>query len=238
MAGLTKSLRNDSMNGEFKILRWNNIHAILFSFLFIQYTIFPVRYPLIVAGGFSFLFYWLINYNALKTFRPFAGYANRITLLRLILIIVSGIWYNELSDIIIFILGSGIFCLDGLDGFIARRLKQTSEFGAYFDMETDAFFVCIFSIILYEKGLAGYWIIIPGFMRYLYGLVILLTGKKSNEKIRSRYGPLIAGLFFCALLSPFLLSVKYYGPVLIIASGLLMLSFAYSFFQIQGIRPQ
>lgn len=219
-----------------KILRWNNIHVILFSFLFFIYIILHVRYPVIVAGGISFLYYWLIHYSTLKKYEPFAGFANWITLLRLLLTIILGILYKNLPDYILFIIGLSIVCLDGLDGFIARKFNQTSEFGAYFDMETDAFYVCIISIILFEKGFVGYWIIFPGFLRYLYGLIILLIGKKSNEEIRTKYGPLIAGIFFISILSPFILSIKYYNPILIISSALLMISFVYSFVQILRIR--
>ena len=219
-----------------KILRWNNFHAILFSFLFILYTLLPVRYPVIIAGGLSFLVYWLLHYEFLRKYSPFAGYANWITLLRIILIILVGVLYKKIPEFALFAIGLSIVCLDGLDGFTARKLKQESEFGAYFDLETDAFYVCVFSIILFEKDMAEYWIIVPGFMRYLYGIVILIIGKKSDDEIRSKYGPLIAGIFFISILSPFILSTKYYYPVLIISSALIMLSFLYSFIRIFRIR--
>jgi phosphatidylglycerophosphate synthase len=224
------------MKTELKIVQWNSFHAVLFSFLFILYTVFPTIYPVIFAGLFSFLVYWLLNFETLKTYKPFAGYANLTTLLRLMLVIVAGLLYNNLTDINLFIIGLSIFALDGLDGFIARKLNQESEFGAYFDMETDAFYVCIFTIILFEKGLAGYWIIVPGFMRYLNGTIILFLGKKSEEEIRSKIGPLIAGLFFMAILTPFVLSKKYYHPVLIVSSALLVLSFLYSFIRIFRVK--
>ena len=224
------------MKPRFNIFTWNNIHAVLFCFLLVLYTVLPVRYPVIIAGGISFFYYWAVNFEALKAYKPFAGYANWITLLRLLLIFFTVTGMNQIPDFGIFFIGLTIFVLDGLDGLIARKFKQESEFGAYFDMETDAFFVCIFTIIIYEKGLAGYWIIIPGFMRYLYGFIIWVTGKKNDEEIKSKIGPLIAGLFFSAVLTPFILPEKYYLPVLVVSSALLMLSFLYSFIRIFKVR--
>ncbi len=219
-----------------KIYQWNKIHSVLFCFLFILYTVVPVRYPLIIAGGISFLLYGITHFQLLKAYKPFAGYANRVTLFRLILVMFSGIFYKNLPDFILFTIGIGFFCLDGLDGFIARKLNQISEFGIYFDIETDAFYVCVFSVILFEKGFVGYWILIPGFMRYFYGIVTLLFGPKVKEEQRTKYGPLVAGIFFVSILSPFILTSTFYTPVLIFSSALLMLSFLNSFIRIFSIR--
>lgn len=223
------------MTNENKIERWNNIHAILFSCLFVLYTVFPSRFPVIIAGVLSFAIYWTIHFNTLKKIQPFAGYANWTTLTRLVLVFVAGLYYKNIPDFVMFLIGFTIFCFDGLDGFLARKLKQESKFGAYFDMETDAFYVCVFAVILFEKGYAGYWILLPGFMRYLYGSIILLIGRKSKENIRTKFGPLIAGIFFVSILSPFILSPILYIPILFGASFLLFLSFIYSFLQNLGL---
>ena len=223
------------MTNDFKIERCNNFHLILFSCLFILYNIFASRFPFLIAGIFSFLYFWIININTLKTYQPFAGYANRATTVRLILVIMAGVFYKNVPDFELFLIGFTIFCLDGLDGYLARKFKQVSEFGAYLDMETDALYVGIFTVILYEKGLAGYWILITGFMRYFYGTIIILTGRKSQDKIRTKFGPLVAGIFFVSILSPLVLSSAFYMPVLMISSSLILLSFAYSFIQNLGI---
>ncbi len=219
------------MTNDVKILRWNNYHAILLCFLFILYTVMPVRFPVVIAGTLSFLYYVLINFDKLKAIKPFAGYANRITMVRLILVIITGLFYKHMPGILLFIIGISIFCLDGLDGYLARNFNHKSDFGSYFDLETDAFYVCVFTIILYEKGLAGYWIIIPGFMRYFYSLIILLIGRKATEEIRTKFGPLIGGIFFVSILSPYILPEKFYFPILIISSVLLTLSFLFSLIQ-------
>lgn len=219
------------MTYDVKIIRWNNFHSVLFTLLFILYTVLSLRFPVIIGGAISFLYYWIIHLGILKTFKPFAGYANRTTSLRLILVIIAGIFYNNLPDFVLFFIGISIFSLDGLDGYLARKFNQKSEFGAYFDMETDAFYVCIFTIILFEKDFAGYWILIPGFLRYFYGTIILLVGRKAKEEIRTKLGPVIAGIFFVSILSPFVLSSAFYNPALIVSSSLVVMSFIYSFIQ-------
>jgi phosphatidylglycerophosphate synthase len=56
--------------------------------------------------------------------------------------------------------------LDGLDGWLARRIRMQSAFGARFDMEVDAFFILILTILVYQSGRTGAWVLLAGLMRY------------------------------------------------------------------------
>jgi phosphatidylglycerophosphate synthase len=56
--------------------------------------------------------------------------------------------------------------LDGVDGWLARRTRMTSVFGARFDMETDVFLVLALSILAWQYGKAGPWVLLCGLMRY------------------------------------------------------------------------
>lgn len=58
--------------------------------------------------------------------------------------------------------------LDGLDGWAARRTAMSSEFGARFDMETDALLVMVLSVLVWQWNKAGAWIVLAGAMRYLF----------------------------------------------------------------------
>ncbi len=60
--------------------------------------------------------------------------------------------------------------LDGVDGWVARRSGMTSEFGARFDMETDALFILALTLILTLSGLVGAWVLISGLIYYLFRL--------------------------------------------------------------------
>ncbi len=58
--------------------------------------------------------------------------------------------------------------LDGVDGWLARRSRMASAFGARFDMETDAALVMAMSVLVWQYGKAGAWALIGGMMRYLF----------------------------------------------------------------------
>ena len=56
--------------------------------------------------------------------------------------------------------------LDGLDGWLARRSRLSSDFGARFDMEVDALLVMVLSILAWQFGKAGPWVLLSGLLRY------------------------------------------------------------------------
>ena len=60
--------------------------------------------------------------------------------------------------------------LDGFDGWLARRSGMASAFGARFDVETDAVLVMAMSILVWQHGKAGPWVLIGGMMRYAFVL--------------------------------------------------------------------
>jgi phosphatidylglycerophosphate synthase len=65
-------------------------------------------------------------------------------------------------------LAAAVMLLDGVDGWLARRSRMTSDFGARFDMEVDAFLILILAVLAWTLGKAGAWIILAGAMRYLF----------------------------------------------------------------------
>jgi phosphatidylglycerophosphate synthase len=62
----------------------------------------------------------------------------------------------------------GALALDGVDGHLARRLGQTSIFGARFDMETDAATMLGLSLLVWLCDQAGPWVLAIGLMRYIF----------------------------------------------------------------------
>ena len=63
---------------------------------------------------------------------------------------------------------TAVSILDGVDGWIARRTGQATAFGARFDMETDALFILVLSLLTWQWGKAGAWVLLIGVMRYLF----------------------------------------------------------------------
>ncbi|MDA1183548.1 MAG: CDP-alcohol phosphatidyltransferase family protein [Acidobacteria bacterium] len=56
--------------------------------------------------------------------------------------------------------------LDGVDGWLARRTRMTSVFGARFDMETDALLILVLAVLVWQHDKAGAWVLACGLMRY------------------------------------------------------------------------
>lgn len=57
---------------------------------------------------------------------------------------------------------------DGLDGWLARRSAMASRFGARFDMEIDALLILALSVLAWQHGKAGAWVVLSGLIRYAF----------------------------------------------------------------------
>ncbi|MFO1425883.1 MAG: CDP-alcohol phosphatidyltransferase family protein [Steroidobacteraceae bacterium] len=102
------------------------------------------------------------------------GAANRITLLRAVLVAWLAGLAAVRAPVTPTIAWSAVLvalfalALDGVDGRIARRRGLASEFGARFDMETDALFVLVLSVLAFAWQRAGAWVLLSGLMRYAF----------------------------------------------------------------------
>ncbi|WP_119679838.1 CDP-alcohol phosphatidyltransferase family protein [Indioceanicola profundi] len=104
------------------------------------------------------------------------GDANRVTLARGVLISLvggalaviphlgaAGLW--AVSAIAVMALA-----LDGADGWVARRQRMSSEYGARFDMGLDTLLTLILALLLWRLGEAGPWVLLAGLLRHLFVL--------------------------------------------------------------------
>jgi len=66
------------------------------------------------------------------------------------------------------IMGSVCLTLDGVDGRVARARREATPFGARFDVETDAAMLVALSVAVAALGIAGWWVVAIGTMRYGY----------------------------------------------------------------------
>lgn len=101
------------------------------------------------------------------------GWANRITLLRgvLIAIFTGLLWMPTLlTRHVELVMGIALVALllDGVDGWVARRTATTSTFGARFDMELDAFFILMLCVAVMQLDKVAPWILAIGALRYLF----------------------------------------------------------------------
>jgi phosphatidylglycerophosphate synthase len=103
--------------------------------------------------------------------QPLGG-ANAVTFVRLLLIApVIALLAEPPSAALAWLalaIAGIVLVLDGVDGWIARRLGSVSDFGARFDMETDALLILVLSALALHFDKAGAWILAAGLMRYAF----------------------------------------------------------------------
>jgi phosphatidylglycerophosphate synthase len=115
------------------------------------------------------------------------GAANVVTLVRAALVALLAALIREAPwESVAWLavaLGTTVALLDGVDGYLARRSGLASEFGARFDMETDAFFILVLAAIVWTHGKADWWVLGAGGLRYVFvaagGVVPWMRGSLS-----------------------------------------------------------
>lgn len=87
--------------------------------------------------------------------------ANLITVARIILVFivvglfqVPSLYVRLLASFLVMV----VISLDSLDGYVARKLKISSEFGALFDITGDRIVECAFWIYYAAAGITSFWV--------------------------------------------------------------------------------
>ena len=205
---------------------------------------------LISTGGFS----WRLSAAACAAYAPLAavavaqvrrhhpygsfGAANLVTTVRAVMTcLLAGLLADVSSvsagQVAAFAWGlAGLaavsIALDGVDGFLARRLGLCSDFGARYDMEVDALLILLLSLAAWSFGKAGAWVILSGGLRYAFVAAAwiwpVLGGPLPPSHRRKLVCVVQAGVL-CVLLSP-LIQPPLSAPLAAAALALLIYSFA------------
>jgi phosphatidylglycerophosphate synthase len=134
----------------------------------------PVSTLYAVKASAAFAALMLLSLGFLQQHHPFTrfGAANQITTVRALLVtlIVSLIGEPRLPVIAASAVAASVVVtlLDGVDGWLARRSRITSDFGARFDMEIDALLILALSILAWRFDKAGGWVVLSGALRYVF----------------------------------------------------------------------
>jgi phosphatidylglycerophosphate synthase len=138
------------------------------------------------------------------------GSANAVTLTRAMLVaLLAGLLGEPVSRAAAWVatsLAGLVPALDGIDGWLARRTRMQSTFGARFDMETDALHVLVTSGLAWQFGKAGIWVWLGGLMRYAFVSAGWLLPWMARPLRPTRRGRVITILHMAALgagLAPF-----------------------------------
>jgi phosphatidylglycerophosphate synthase len=129
-----------------------------------------VTYPLQAAAFFAVLVVAVASVAGADHPYPRFGSANYVTSVRAALAaLVAGFVGRSVSSDVLWAVTGVTVCvaaLDGLDGWLARKTGMASGFGARFDMETDAAFILVLSVLVWQHEKAGAWVLLCGLMRY------------------------------------------------------------------------
>jgi phosphatidylglycerophosphate synthase len=106
------------------------------------------------------------------------GAANRVTLGRLVVVVLFAAlaWQLAMQGVadprgmawVLAGVGTVTALVDAVDGPLARASGLASEFGARFDMETDALFILVLCVLIVLLGKAGPWVLAAGLLRYAF----------------------------------------------------------------------
>lgn len=167
------------------------------------------------------------------------GVANAITAFRvLLLMVLSTLRVSPRAAILLL----ALLALDGLDGAIARKRDEASEFGAQFDMEADALTVLVAGLVIMVSGTVGAFIALPGLLRYVYAIAIHVAPGSRGEAPRSKLGRRAFVVLMLSLVVCLVPVVPVDGPMAMLSTGLVSFSFLrcfhWSFGGAEGSPPR
>jgi phosphatidylglycerophosphate synthase len=212
--------------------QWNIIHSIAILIGLAVFHLTGWYWAVITVAFLSVILLWTTQWYTISHIKPAGGYANLLTLVRYVLILMiaafSGIWPLWSLGFLFSI----PVLLDGLDGYIARRSNHLTKFGALFDLETDSLFMTMTGMILYQRHTVGAWLLPAAYMRYFFVLIIAVLQLNRIQDKRTRFGPFIAFIMAGSLVLEFLFRSAVTRVILFFAACLIILSFIYSFITI------
>ncbi len=212
-----------------RLPRWSFNHAVM---MLLATGVFLATKTLFVmfffaAISFSFLifmarFYWAEGGGF--------GSANIVTAFRLTIVFLLPLLSRNIEFAYIAGIGLVLLAADGLDGRLARRNGQSSEFGEYFDKETDAFSLLVLCTLAVLNERLWDWVLILGLLRYVFMIVIHVFKPSFLKEKRSTRASIIYVLVMSAILASFLPFPDFYKPLAVIATTGLVFSFMLDFY--------
>ena len=132
-------------------------------------------YVLAGLAGYAIVSVFVVVRVGSRRGRAGFGIANQVTLLRagLVCLASGALLAGEslsASEWSLVVLLAAALSLDAADGWLARRLRLASGFGARFDLEIDAWLILVLALLVWQSGRVGPWVLAIGLMRYVFVL--------------------------------------------------------------------
>ena len=126
---------------------------------------------------------------------------NILTLIRLLAIPVLAylIKAGDAYNLVAFIVFLAIWLTDMLDGYVARRFNQMTEFGKLFDPLVDKLYQVTTALMMYLVGKLPLWVLLFVFVRELLMIIgSFILFKKTDFVVFSKWYGKVATLLFVA----------------------------------------
>lgn len=194
--------------------------------------------PIAIAAILSFGFLVISRKWAQWQQNTMGRYAHQLTLIRLLLLCYAAARLPDIPPLTLLLLFSGNVVLDVVDGFIARRLDQATEFGMIFDREVDGVYVLIASLYFFLAVGIPAWILVPGLLPYVYRLTAWALGNPTISGQKRPRAAFLAGVNFVLILLAVWLTGDARFIVLVISAVIVTLSFLVSFWELVRFRNE
>jgi phosphatidylglycerophosphate synthase len=188
-------------------------------------------YPLRAAGLFATMMAIAATVAGAQHPLPRFGPANRVTMVRAMFVsLVAALLAEPVTPVTAWwmVCAAALMgALDGLDGWLARRTSMSSEFGARFDMETDALLILVLSALVWRYGKAGPWVMLCGAMRYAFvaaGWVLPWMAGRLRPTFRGKTVAVVQLVGLSVALAPIVAA-----PVSTIVAAITLLTLIWSF---------
>jgi phosphatidylglycerophosphate synthase len=160
------------------------------------------------------------------------GPANHVTLARAMLVaLLAGLLLEPPSRAVAWLavsIAGVVPVLDGVDGWLARRTRMQSAFGARFDVESDSLHVLVMSGLVWQFDRAGVWVFLGGLLRYAFvvaGWLLPWMARPLRPRRRARVIAIVHMVALTVGLAPF---VHAFLGRIVIATTLAILSWSFA----------
>jgi phosphatidylglycerophosphate synthase len=207
---------------------WVDGHALAMLVAGLVGAVLETAAPIVLTGVVSFAVFGYRSRRSLAKLRPLGGYANWLTTLRLVMVLGVAATMAQLPQLLVLLAFTANVGIDSADGYVARRARQITQFGAALDREVDAIFVLTAYEYFYLVQGFGAWVLLPGLLPYFYRVVTRQLSAAPDRDEKQRLAAVLAGVNFGLLLAA-VASPPRLQPVALVASiGIVTLSFAAS----------
>ncbi len=219
-----------------RISLWTFGHALVMLIATIIAVIYDALFVLIWSVSLSLTMLIATGHKTWVHLHPVGGFANLVTFGRFVLLIFTLAMHHVFSPLMFIVMIVTVIIADGVDGYLARKYHQATQFGEVFDMEVDAFLALALTFLIWMNHPGTGWVLGAGLLRYGFAILYRLLGWHHRQRPAMPESRVIAVVFFISLLIPMLIEWNIAVWIVGMGCGLVAFSFFREFFLIARVK--